>query len=474
MNPNPLLIGGGWRLTDKIQEVHAPYTGELVARVCVAGQAEVEEAISTASAAAQEMRDLPRYEISRALRRLADHIADRREEFAWLIATEAGKPITLARRETDRSIATFTVAAEEARRFAGEVVPLDGQDTGKGRLGWTERIPRGVVFGITPFNFPLNLVAHKVAPALASGNSIIIKPSPRTPLTSLLLGEAFLESGFPRGALQVVLMDVPTIDLLLADERVGMISFTGSAEVGWQLRERAARKAVTLELGGNSPVIIDETADLEYAAERSLMAAFIYAGQSCISAQRFLVHERIAEEWTTLFVNKAQNLRIGAPHDETTELSTMITEEAAQRAGSWIEEAAKGGARILCGGGRQRGILEATVLTDVSSEMSICREEVFAPIATIQRFNNFDEAIAEANNTRYGLQAGVFTRDMSRVLQAAKALQYGGVLINDVPTFRTESMPYGGVKMSGFGREGVRYAMEEMTEPRLIVINTPT
>jgi glyceraldehyde-3-phosphate dehydrogenase (NADP+) len=472
MNPKPLLVGGGWRFTDKFQEVYAPYSGECVGRVCVAGPAEVDESISVAAASALEMRALPRYEVSSALLRMAHFIVDCREAFARAISTEAGKPITLARAETDRTVATFTVAAEEARRFTGEVVPLDGQATGKGRIGWTERVPRGVIFGITPFNFPLNLVAHKVAPALASGNSIIIKPSPRTPLTSLLLGEAFCESGFPPGAFQVVLVDVPAIDCFLEDERVSMISFTGSAEVGWQLRARAARKPVTLELGGNAPVIIDETADIGYAVERSIMAAFAYAGQTCISAQRFLVHELIADEWTTRFVDRAKHLRVGDPQDETTELSVMISEEAARRVESWIAEAVQGGARVLCGGGRQGSRLEATVLTDVTSEMRVCTEEVFAPVATIQTFSDFDQAIAQANSSNYGLQAGVFTRDMTRAFRAAKALEYGGVIVNDVPTFRVDSMPYGGVKMSGFGREGVRYAMEEMTEPRLIVINT--
>jgi glyceraldehyde-3-phosphate dehydrogenase (NADP+) len=267
-------------------------------------------------------------------------------------------------------------------------------------------------------------------------------------------------------------MDVPAIDSFLNDERVSMISFTGSAEVGWQLRARAGRKAVTLELGGNAPVIIDETADIGYAVERSIMAAFAYAGQTCISAQRFLVHELIADEWTTRFVDRAKHLRVGDPQDETTELSVMITEEAARRVESWIAEAVQGGARVLCGGGRQGSLLEATVLTDVTSEMRVCTEEVFAPVATIQTFSDFDQAIAQANSSNYGLQAGVFTRDMTRAFRAAKALEYGGVIVNDVPTFRVDSMPYGGVKMSGFGREGVRYAMEEMTEPRLIVINT--
>ncbi|HKC65863.1 MAG TPA: aldehyde dehydrogenase family protein, partial [Pyrinomonadaceae bacterium] len=287
----------------------------------------------------------------------------------------------------------------------------------------------------------------------------------------LLLGEAFLECGLPKAAVQVVPMEIEEIDLLLTDERVAMVSFTGSAEVGWKLRERAARKMVTLELGGNAPVIVDESADLAYSVERTAMAAFNYAGQVCISAQRILLHERIADEWTERFVDRAKNLRTGDPLDEKTELSVMINEDAARRAEGWINEAVSAGARLLCGGTRLGALLDATVLTDVHSEMRVCSEEVFAPVATIQTFSDFADALTEANNTRYGLQAGVFTRDMSHAFRAADALEYGGVMINDTPAFRVDNMPYGGVKLSGFGREGVRYAMEEMTEPRMIVID---
>jgi acyl-CoA reductase-like NAD-dependent aldehyde dehydrogenase len=471
METKPLLIGGNWRTTGNLQEVRAPFNGEGLARVSYASRGDVEESIALAASAAAEMRAVPRYEVAEALRRLADYVQTHREDFARTIATEAGKPINAARGETDRAVSTFTFASEEARRFTGENVPVDTQAIGRGRIGWTERIPRGVIFGITPFNFPLNLVAHKVAPALASRNSIIVKPSPRTPLTALLLGEAFLSCGLPKGALQIVPMEIPEIDILLADERVAMISFTGSAEVGWKLRERAARKMVTLELGGNAPVIVDESADVAYSVERAAMAAFSYAGQVCISAQRLLLHEKIADEWTTSFVKRAGDLRTGDPLDEKTELSVMINEEAARRAESWINEALGAGARLLCGGARRGALLEATVLANVHGEMRVCSEEVFAPIATIQTFNDFADALFEANNTRYGLQAGVFTLDMGHAFHAAEALEFGGVMINDAPAFRVDNMPYGGVKLSGAGREGVRYAMEEMTEPRMVVID---
>jgi acyl-CoA reductase-like NAD-dependent aldehyde dehydrogenase len=471
MTTKPLLIGGEWRTTARTREVRSPYNSELLAHFCVASNAEVDESLAAASRAASEMRKLPRYQVADSLRLIADGIRNRTDEFARTIALEAGKPIKTARVEVERGVMTFVHASEEARRFAGEVVPLDGQATGAGRTGWTERFPRGVVFGITPFNFPLNLVAHKVAPALASRNSIIIKPSPRTPLTALLFGEVFLDSGLPTSALQVVPMEIETIDAVLADERVAMISFTGSAEVGWLLRERAARKTVALELGGNAPVIVDETADVRYAAERTANAAFAYAGQVCISAQRVLLHESVAEEFTGTFVEKAKSLSAGDPLDETTELSNMIDEAAARRAEAWVEEAVGAGARLLCGGHRTGSLLEATVLADVHGEMRVCSEEVFAPVAAIQTFKDFDEALDEANNTRYGLQAGLFTRETSRALRAFRALDFGGVIVNDAPAFRVDNMPYGGVKLSGAGREGIRYAMEEMTEPRLIVIS---
>lgn len=471
MDSKPLLIGGRWRVTEILKEVRAPYGGDILATVSYASQSDVEEAIAVASAASLEMRALPRYEIAEALRRLADNIKDRREEFARSITLESAKPISASRNEVDRAISTFVFASEEARRFTGETVPIDTQAYGRGRFGWTERIPRGVIFGITPFNFPLNLVAHKVAPALASRNAIIIKPSPRTPLTALLLGDAFLASGLPTSALQIVPMDIPLLDILFDDDRVGMISFTGSADVGWSLRGRAPRKQVTLELGGNAPVIVDETADVGYSVKRSVTAAFGYAGQVCISAQRFFIDEHIADEWTRLFVERARNLRTGDPLNEATELSVMIDEAAARRAESWINEAVGAGARLLCGGGRSGAMFEATVLTDVHDEMRVCSDEVFAPVATIQTFSEFDDALASANHTRYGLQAGVFTRNMERAYRAAKTLEFGGVMINDAPAFRVDNMPYGGVKLSGAGREGVRYAMEEMTEPRMIVMD---
>lgn len=468
----PLLLGGAWRTTNNRGGVHAPFSGESLGRFAIAPRELVEESIAAACTAANEMRLLTRDVRAGSLHRLAGEIARRREEFARSIALEAAKPISMARAETDRAVATFTYAAEEARRFAGEVVPMDGQSTGRGRTGWTERIPRGVIFGISPFNFPLNLVAHKVAPALASGNAIILKPSPRTPLTALLLAEAFLTSGLPPAALQVVPMEIPEIDVVLRDDRVAMVSFTGSAAVGWDLRARAARKAVTLELGGNAPVIVDETANIDLSLERSIVAAFGYAGQVCISAQRFFVHENIAEQWIGAFVDRANAFPSGDPLDEKALMSVMIDEAAAKRIEGWVDDAVGAGAKVLCGGNRRGSFYEPTVLTDTHEEMRIVAEEAFAPIATVETFADFDNAIDAANRSKYGLQVGVFTANLGRAHRAGRNLEFGGVLINDAPAFRVDNMPYGGVKQSGFGREGIRYAMDEMTEPRVMVMDT--
>ncbi|MGC2237630.1 MAG: aldehyde dehydrogenase family protein [Pyrinomonadaceae bacterium] len=466
-----ILIGGKWREASENFTVNSPFTGETLAEVFSADAGEAEEAIAFAESSSKQMRNLARFQIAKGLRNIAEGIERRKKEFAETIANEAAKPILLARGEVERGIATFAWAAGEAERFAGEVVPVDTQASGKGKTAYTLRVPRGVIYGITPFNFPLNLVAHKVAPALASGNSIIIKPSQRTPLTSLLLGEVFLESGLPKSALQIVPMDVKYIDTILADERINMISFTGSAAVGWDLKQKVGKKAIALELGGNAPVIVDATADIKKSLEKTTMGAFTYAGQVCISVQRVYIHEKIFDEWTEKFVENAQKLKKGNPLAETTQLSVMIDENAAKKAQNWIDEAVKGDAKLLCGGTREGAMLDASVLTNTSPEMRVVSEEIFAPVAVVEKFSDFEEAVDLSNQTKYGLQAGVFTQNLSNTNYAAQNLEFGGVLINDVPTFRVDNMPYGGSKDSGFGREGVRYAMEEMSEIRLIVMN---
>jgi glyceraldehyde-3-phosphate dehydrogenase (NADP+) len=464
-----ILIGGQWCETNERTIVKNPYSGEEVCEVCKGGEPELIRSIELAEESFKKLRNLAKFEIAKGLRAIADGIQSRKQDFIDSIITESAKPSIYARAEVERAINTFNWAAGEAERFAGELVPIETQPAGKGRYAIARRVPRGVIYGVTPFNFPLNLVAHKVAPAIASANSIIIKPSQKTPLTALLLGEVFLESGLPESALQVVPMDVELIPLVLKDERIKMISFTGSAEVGWKLKSLAGKKAITLELGGNAPVIIDETADIDLSVNKSVFGAFAYSGQICISVQRIFVQEKIFDEWVEKFVNLARNLRRGDPRDETTQISSMIDENAAKRIEQWVNEAVSAEAKLLCGGRREGNFYEPTVLTNTSSEMRIVSEEAFAPVAVIEKFAEFDEAINLANNTKYGLQAGVFTKDFARAKHAFAELEYGGVIINDVPTLRIDNMPYGGVKDSGFGREGLKYAMEEMTEIRLMV-----
>lgn len=469
MQTAKMLIGGQWCGTNKRTIVKNPYSGEVICEVCNAGELELKRSIELAEKSFKKLRNLAKFEIAKGLRAIADGIQKRKQDFIDSIIAESAKPSVYARAEVERAINTFNWAAGEAERFAGELVPIETQPAGKGRYAIARRVPRGVIYGITPFNFPLNLVAHKVAPAIASANSIIIKPSQKTPLTALLLGEIFLESGLPESALQIAPMDVELIPLVLEDERIKMISFTGSAEVGWKLKSLAGKKAITLELGGNAPVIIDETADIDLSVNKSVFGAFAYSGQVCISVQRIFIQGKIFDEWVEKFVNLARNLRRGDPRDETTQISSMIDEDAAKRIEQWVDEAVSAGAKLLCGGRREGNFYEPTVLTSTSSEMRVVSEEAFAPIAVIEKFAEFDQAISLANNTKYGLQAGVFTKDFARAKHAFAALEYGGVIINDVPTLRIDNMPYGGVKDSGFGREGLKYAMEEMTEIRLMV-----
>ena len=466
----PLLLGGEWRATRHELTVQSPDDGRELAAVSLAGPDENAAAISAAAAAARELRTQPRYALAEGLRHMTAGIEARKDEFARTIVSESAKPIRYARAEVARAIATFGFASGEAERFVGDVVPVDAQAAGRGRTAWSMHVPRGVIYGITPFNFPLNLVAHKVAPALASGNSIIIKPSDRTPLTALLLGEVFMESGLPAAALQIVPTPVTEVESILADERVSMLSFTGSAPVGWDLKRNAGKKAVALELGGNASVIVDESADIETSVQRTLVGAFAYSGQVCISVQRIFVHNSIFDSWVEGFVSGAKTLRRGSAEDEGTEIGVMIDEAAAKRTELWVGEAVGGGAELLCGGPREGTFVPATVLTNTDPEMRVIAEEVFGPVVAVERFTDLPDAIAQANLGKYGLQAGVFSRDIGNIMYAAENLEYGGIIINDVPTFRVDNMPYGGMKDSGFGREGVRYAMQEMCETRLVVL----
>jgi acyl-CoA reductase-like NAD-dependent aldehyde dehydrogenase len=465
------LVDGKWIEDGDIVEVKAPYDGNVVGRVFQGTRAHAEAAIAAAVKAFGTTRRLPAFERQRVLRRVAEGIAKRKEEFSRILCQEAGKPIKAARTEVDRAVFTFTVAAEESTRIYGEYLPLDWQEYTAGRWGIVKRFPLGPIAGITPFNFPLNLVVHKVAPAIAAGCPMVLKPAPQTPLSSLLMAEVVQQAGWPDGALNVLPLSNDDAGLLVTDDRIKMISFTGSAAVGWQIKKNSGKKKVILELGGNAGVIIHSDADIEYAAERCVAGGFGYAGQTCISVQRVLVQQSVYGKFMDLFLAGVKMLQIGDPLDETTDVGPLIRESDAIRAADWILEAVRGGARLLCGGARKGSVLEPTVLTGTRPDMKVNCQEIFAPVVTVEPYNEFDEALRQINSSAYGLQAGIFTRDAKLMFQAFEELEVGGLLAGDVPTFRIDHMPYGGIKDSGIGREGLRYAIEEMTEPKLMVMN---
>jgi acyl-CoA reductase-like NAD-dependent aldehyde dehydrogenase len=405
------------------------------------------------------------------LRSVAQAISQRKQEFAHTLAAEAGKPIRAARNEVDRAIFTFTLAAEESTRIYGEYLPLDWQQFTAGRWGIVRRFPLGPVAGITPFHFPLNLVAHKVAPAIAAGCSIVVKPAEQTPLTSMLLAEAVQQAGWPDGGLNVVPMSNADGDLLVEDERIKLISFTGNSALGWEIKRRAGKKKVALELGGNCAVIVHSDADLAYAADRCVSGGFSYAGQSGNSVQRILVERSMFRRFSELLIEGVRQLQVGDPMEEATDVGPMIRESEAVRTQEWIQEAVRGGARILFGGERQGSVLQPTILTGTNSEMKVNAREVFAPLVTLESYDSFSQVLSLINNSSYGLQTGIFTRDAKLLFQAYEELETGAVIAGDVSSFRIDHMPYGGIKDSGVGREGVRYAIEEMTESKLLVMN---
>jgi len=465
------LLDGKWVEEGDPVEIRAPFDGSVVGRVYQGRREHADAAIAASVKAFNTTRRLPAFERQRVLRRVAENIANRKEEFARTIAQEAGKPIKAARTEVERAVFTFTVAAEESTRIYGEYIPLDWQEFTAGRWAITRRFPLGPIGGITPFNFPLNLVAHKVAPAIASGCTMVIKPAPQTPMSALLLAESIQQAGWPDGALNVLPLSNEDASLLVTDDRLKLISFTGSASVGWDIKRRAGKKKVILELGGNGGVIIHKDADLSYAAERCVAGAFNYAGQTCISVQRILVERSVQGRFIELLLAGVRKLRVGDPLEESTDLGPLIRESDAIRAAEWIQEAVRGGARLLCGGQRDGSLLQPTVLSNTRPEMKVNCQEIFAPVATVEAYDDFSEALRQVNNSPYGLQAGIFTRDAKLLFNAFEDLYVGGVIAGDVPTFRIDHMPYGGVKESGLGREGLRYAIEEMTEPRLLVMN---
>jgi acyl-CoA reductase-like NAD-dependent aldehyde dehydrogenase len=465
------FLDGRWREDGDAVEIRAPYDGSLIARVIQGRHEHAEAAIAAAAKAFGTTRRLPAFERQRVLRQISAGIAARKEEFATTLAQEAGKPIKGARVEVERSIFTFNVAAEESTRLYGEYLPLDWQEFTAGRWGIVRRFPLGPIAGITPFNFPLNLVAHKVAPAIAAGCSIVLKPAPQTPLCSLLLAECVQQAGWPDGGLNVLPLSNDDTGLLVTDDRIKLITFTGSVPVGWDIKRRAGKKKVLLELGGNAAVIVHSDADLAYAAERCVTGGFGYSGQTCISVQRILVEHSVYGRFTDLLVEGVKKLKIGDPLDSSTDVGPLIRESDAVRTAGWIEEAMHGGARVLCGGHRLGMIVEPTVLTGTNPGMKVNRQEVFGPVVTVEPYTTFDEALHRVNHSAFGLQAGLFTRDAKLIFQAYDELEVGGLIAGDVPSFRIDHMPYGGVKDSGLGREGLRYAIEEMTEPKLLVMN---
>jgi acyl-CoA reductase-like NAD-dependent aldehyde dehydrogenase len=465
------LLDGKWVEEGDPVEIHAPYDGAVVGRVYQGRREHAEAAITAAVKAFGTTRRLPAFERQRVLRRVAEDLAHRKEEFARTIAQEAGKPIKTARTEVERAVFTFTVAAEESTRIYGEFIPLDWQEFTAGRWAITRRFPLGPIAGITPFNFPLNLVAHKVAPAIASGCSMVIKPAPQTPMSALLLAKSIQQAGWPDGALNVLPLSNEDTSILVTDDRLKMISFTGSAPVGWDIKRRSGKKKVILELGGNGAVIIHKDADLSYAADRCVAGAFNYAGQSCISVQRILVERSVQGKFIELLLARVRKLKTGDPLDDSTDLGPLIRESDAIRAVDWIQEAVRAGARLLAGGQRKGTLLEPTVLSGTRPDMKVNCQEIFAPVVTVEAYDDFGEALRQVNNSPYGLQAGIFTRDAKLLFNAFEDLDVGGLIAGDVPTFRIDHMPYGGIKESGLGREGLRYAIEEMTEPKLLVMN---
>jgi len=464
------FLNGNWSTHGREAVVTSPYDHSVIAVVSEAGRDDIETAIESAVRAFTVTRKMASHQRAAILGKIAEGISNRREEFARTICQEAGKPIKTARLEVERAIDTFQIAAEESTRIYGEYIPLDTLETTSGRWGLLRRFPLGPVFAITPFNFPLNLVAHKVAPALAAGCPLILKPAPQTPICSLLLAEIVHEAGWPEGALAVMPLSNDDAALLVGDDRIKLLTFTGSAAVGWQLKRQAGKKRVTLELGGNAGVVVHSDADLAYAAQRCVAGGFSYAGQTCISVQRILVHEAVFGKFTELLLQGVRKLKVGDPMEESTDVPPLIRERDAIRVAEWIQEAVKGGAKLLCGGKHKGAIVEPTVLTGTSPEMQVNCAEVFAPVVTVERYEFFPEALHQINNSVYGLQAGVFTRDAVLILMAFEELEVGAVIVGDVPSFRVDQMPYGGVKESGLGREGLRYSIEDMTERKLLVM----
>ncbi len=452
-------------------EVTNKYTGEVATRVAMADAATIDKAIGAAHDARHAMRKMPSYARADVLRHLAQRMEERHEELAKALCIEAGKPIKDSRGEVTRGIDTFNIAAEEAVRIYGEYQPLDISKRAEGYEGIWKRVPIGVCSFISPFNFPINLAAHKIAPAIAAGCPFVLKPASKTPIGALIMGEILAETDLPKGAFSILPCRRDGADLFTTDERFKLLSFTGSPDVGWALKAKAGKKPVVLELGGNAACVVDKDADQDFAVERMMIGAFYQSGQSCIGVQRVLIHENIYESFKGKLVAAAKQLKVGDPLEEDTFIGPLIDEKEAKRLEEWTDAAVKGGAKVLCGGKRDGAFYDATFIENAPKDAAVTCEEAFGPIATVEPFNNFKQACDIVNDSVFGLQAGVFTNNMQNAFYAFNELDVGGVVINDIPSFRVDSMPYGGVKDSGLGREGIRFAIEDMTELRLMVMN---
>src|SRR5579875_80577 len=469
-----LFINGAWVETSARDELRSPYDNSLQGYVFQAGAREIDEAVEGCANAFRLTRELSRGERAERLAAFAQAVAQRQEEIARAVTLTTGKPISYSRQEAARAAVVLDLAAEEAKRFGGAFEPLDHDLTRRFALGIVERFPVGPVAAITPFNFPVTLAVHKVGPALAVGNTVVLKPPPQCPQPALVLAECAAKAGFPPGSLNVVCAEPSVAERLVLDERVRMVSFTGSAKVGWALKQLAPRKRFCLEMGGNGGLIIDEDVDVEYAANRAARGAFIHAGQVCTSVQRIFVHRRVYGEFLRHFIAQTEKLKVGDPLDEATIVGPMINEAAAERVMQWIMEAKDSGATILTGARKEGNFVWPTVVeiaTKEGHELKPWREEVFGPVVTVERIESFAEGLALVNDSRYGLQAGVFTENLERAFMAFRKLEVGAVIVGDTSLFRVDTYPFGGVKDSGFGREGVRYAMEAMTEPRALILN---
>lgn len=471
----PIFINGAPIETERRETIANPFNGEIVGTSGIAGKADMEAAIATAQQAFSVNRERSTYRRIDILLGVTAGLQRRRAELAHLITEESGKPISLSYGEVDRAITTFTLAAEETKRFGGEILPIDFQPNTEGTTCRVERFPIGPISGITPFNFPLNLTAHKLAPAIAVGSSLLLKPPQQCPLSNSVLAQIVHEAGAEPGTFNVVHAELPLAEQIVTDERIKLLTVTASDRVGWHLKSIAGKKKVILELGGNAAAIVHEDADLDWAAQRMALGGFLQAGQVCIAVQRVLVHQPVYDRFKDIFLQKVSELPVGDPMDPSTIVGPCIRESEAERIVQWIGEAEKAGARVLCGGAERSGaMVQPTVLEKTTPAMLVNRCEVFGPVVTLAPYDTFDDALHTVNDSEYGLQAGLFTYDIRRVERAFRTLEVGGVIVNDFPTFRVDNYPYGGVKNSGLGREGVRYSMEEMTEMRALIVNGNT